>query len=354
MKKSYLMIAAAAALFAACSETDTFKEVEIQDAPIAFDQALNKTTRATIASEANLASEGGFIVYGYKTATAATLSWSSYQTIFAGVNVKSTNSGVSWAYDNLRFWDKNSTYNFYAIAPFNPTAGSYSLVENTAPNALKFKITGATSAISTASDDFIIDRDGATEVDGNYTGTHATVNFDFHHIMAKVQFALKSTLTAGTVTVSRLVMTGWNSGAGTFTQTLTATPTQLDKTEWTIPSAGTGSATLVGSGATQSSIELTCSASATATAVTDWYIMVPQEIAASTLTFTVDYTYTDANNYSETFTDQVATLTAAQTWGTDSHTTYTLDIKPAAIEFDVTSICGFDVNGGQATPITVQ
>ena len=355
MKKSYLMIAAAAAMFAACSSNDTFKEVDVQEAPIAFEQALNKTTRATIASEANLASEGGFIVYGYKTPTAATLDWTSYQTIFNNENVKSTNSGSTWTYDNLRFWDKTSTYNFFAIAPYSPSAGTYSLVENTAPSALKFKITGATSAISTSSDDFLIDRDGALGVDGDYTGTHAVVGIDFHHIMAKVQFALKSTLASGTVTVTRLVMTGWNSGAGTFTQTLTATPTELVCTEWTIPTAGTGSATLVGSGATQSSIALTCSASATATDVTDWYIMVPQNIAASTLTFTVDYTYANAaGTYSETFTDQVATLTAAQVWGTDSHTTYTLDIKPAAIEFDVTSICGFDVDGGQATPIEVK
>ncbi len=335
------MIAAAAALFAACSSNDTFKEIESHDSPIAFEQALNKPTRATIASEANLASEGGFVVYGYKTTTAAPLNWSSYQTIFNGVNVKSTNSGSSWAYDNLRFWDRKSTYNFYAIAPYSPTAGTYSLVENSAPNALKFKITGAVSAKSADSDDFLIDRDGATGVDGDYTTTHDVVAFDFHHVMAKVDFKLKSTLTSGTIRVTSLVMTGWNSGAGTFTQSLTATPSVLANTEWSISTSGTGSATLVGSGASQSYVDLTCSANATATNVTDWYIMVPQNIEANKLTFTVTYTFTDGD-YSETFTDQVAKLTSAQTWGTDAHTTYTLDIKPAAIVFDVTSICDFD------------
>ena len=50
---------------------------------------------------------------------------------------------------------------------------------------------------------------------------------------------------------------------------------------------------------------------------------------------------------------RVAKLTAAQTWGTDSYTKYTLDIKPAEIIFDVTSVCGFDVNGGDH-PVTVE
>jgi hypothetical protein len=353
MKKSYLMIAAAAALLTACAGNDTIHDVEEPESAITFNQALNKTTRAYIADEAGLAGEGGFIVYGYKRKTSES-GWTAAQTIFNGVNVKSTNSGTSWSYDNLRFWDKNGTYNFFAIAPYNPTTGTYSLVANSAPEALKFKIEGAASAISTASDDYLIDRDGAKNVDGAYTGTtHPVVNIDFHHIMAKIDFKLKSTLSSGKITVTKLTMTGWNSGAGTFTQSLTATPTTLVNSEWAIPTAGTGNITLVGTGASQNSVELTCATEASPTAVTDWYIMVPQNIAASTLTFTVDYTFKDGE-YSETFEDQVATLTAAQVWGTDSHTTYTLDIKPAAIEFDVTSICGFCVDGGQADPIVVQ
>ena len=353
MKKSYLMIAAAATLLTACAGKDTFHEIEVQESPITFNQALNKATRAYIEDETVLAAEGGFSVYGYKK-KASEQNWNNAQTIFNNVNVKSTNSGTSWSYDNLRFWDKNGVYNFYAIAPYSPATGTtYSLVENTAPAALKFKITGAASAISTASDDYLIDRDGATGVNGSYTGaTHDVVNIDFHHIMAKIVFKLKSTLSTGTITVTRLVMTGWNSGAGTFTQTLTATPSTLEHTEWAIPTAGTGNITLVGSGASQTSVALTCSTSATATDVTDWYIMVPQTIAASTLTFTVDYTFTDGT-YNETFEDQVATLTNAQVWGTDSHTTYTLDIKPAAIEFDVESICDFCAYE-QNTPVVVQ
>ena len=69
MKKSYLMIVAAATLLSACGTNDSFKDVDTQDSRIAFEQALYKTTRAHIADESVLASEGGFIVYGYKKKT---------------------------------------------------------------------------------------------------------------------------------------------------------------------------------------------------------------------------------------------------------------------------------------------
>lgn len=331
MKKSYLMIAAATALFAACSSNDAFKEIDTQDAPIAFDQAINKTTRAYIADKAGLITAGGFGVYGYKNPG------QSQQTIFNNVQVNSTDQGTTWTYSPLRFWDKTQSYDFYAIAPYKESG--YSINTSTG----MFTITSVASAISTASDDYIIDRNGNKGVSGNYTDTHNKVTFDFHHIMAKVEFALKSTLSQGTINVTRLVMSGWDNGNGRFVQTLDDTPSTLVYGEWTISNPSTsGSVTLIGSGASESAKELTCSTNATASKVTDWYIMVPQSVAA--LTFTVDYTFTDGT-YVETFTNQVATLSTAQIWGTDSHTTYTLDIKPAAIEFDVTSICGFEVSG---------
>ena len=337
MKKSYLMIAAAAALFAACSQTDTFKDVDTQDAPIAFNQVVNKTTRATIdgattaAAKQALAAAGGFGVFGYKNPG------QNQTTIFNNVNVGSTDNGATWTYTPLRFWDKTQTYNFYAIAPYK--ASGYSITDG------MFTISSAAygKGTATATEDFIIDRDGNTGVSGDYTGTHATVDFDFHHVMAKVQFALKSTLSEGAITVTRLVMTGWDSGNGTFVQTETTTPNQLTSGEWSISTHGTGSVTLIGTGASDATIPLTCSTSATATAVTDWYIMVPQDI--TTLTFTLDFSYTNGT-YSDTFTNQVATV-SSQVWGTDSRTTYTLDVKPNPIVFNVTSICGFDAYDAQ-------
>ena len=70
MKKT-LYILASAALLTACSSNDTLKDIDTQESAIAFDQAINNTTRANIANNSVLAQEGGFIVYGYKKATSA-------------------------------------------------------------------------------------------------------------------------------------------------------------------------------------------------------------------------------------------------------------------------------------------
>ena len=360
MKKSYLMIAAAAALFAACSSNDTFKEV-VEETAIGFQPYASNETKAAITGSdnaarlASLASAGGFKVYGYKTIETSNL-WTqsgSISTIFNGTTVTSNNSGADWSYTGLRFWDKTATYNFYAVAPASPTHGSYDIIAPPTANYGRITITGATSAEKDDADDFLIDRTGAIgELGSSHTtASNPTVDFDFHHIMAKVEFALKSTLASGTITVSELTMKGWNSGTATFTQDLSITgaPSQLVYGEWQFTSNGTGDITLVGTGAGDASVALTCSSSASATPLTDWYIMVPQPITANTLEFTVTYTFNDGNGYTETFTDQPAKVEAAQTWGTDSHTTYTLDIKPAQILFDVTSVCGFDVNGSNPT-----
>ena len=368
------MIAAAATLLTACMGNDTFKDVDTQESAIAFEQVLNNTTRAAIGggttSEAltvakkRLAEEGGFIVYGYKRPSAAE-NWNSYQTIFENVNVKcidtdftdnddnTNNYGSTWGYDHLRFWDKNSKYNFYAIAPYNPTHGTYNLVDNSAPGALLFKITGAQYGKSDAADteDFLIDRDGAKDISGaTYSASGNKVGFDFHHIMTKVDFKLKSTLNYGKIEVTSLTMTGWNNNSATFTQSASYSPSTSNHSEWAITAQATpeGSVTLVPNSVQTEKITITCGGnSATAVDVNDWYVMIPQEISA--LTFTLTYKYIDDNetpsnasdDYQETFTDQVATVSTTQIWGTDTHVTYTLDIKPSAIEFDVTSICGF-------------
>lgn len=355
--KKYLFIATAAMVFAACSsDGDSFSENDENQVPISFDQFLTNETRAAIADVENLADEGGFVVYGYKAdkpATGTTADWTAtgIQTIFAAENVKSDDSGTTWTYDNLRFWDKQSLYNFYAIAPYNPASGTYSI---SGAETGYFTVTGAKSARYDDSDDYLVARGGQKNEDGDRSALpDKKVNFEFHHIMAKVDFKLKSTLSTGTITVTRLEMTGWDNGVGKFEQKRDVTPDTLHYGEWSIATAVAGDVTLVGTGASDDTIELTCDATDPEIEdVEDWYIMVPQPIAASNLTFTIDYTYTNGT-YTETFKDQVAAVPTRQIWGTDSHTTYTLDIKPGVIEFGVTSICGFCVKD-PANPVDVE
>ena len=345
MKKSYLLMAAAATIFAACSETDLVNPVYEAQNEIGFENHVGKTTRAEITDEAALAAEGGFVVWGWKTPT-ANIAWASATNIFNGVNVfAQTVSGDAtvWTYTNKKYWDKTSTYNFYAVAPYSPTSGAYSI--SGAADGL-ITITGAQSALASVSDDFLIDRDGATGINGatvNTEGKHNKVGFDFNHVMAKVTLKLLSgDINEGDViTVTKLTMSGWNSNNGTFVQKSDYTASTTNHSEWTITDKTVGSVTFEKTGGYTLN-------ETTAVAVEDSYIMVPQTIAASTLKFTVDFTITykdddddPENNVTEEFIGHEGTLATAQIWGTDTHTTYTIKVGPQPIEFDVTSVKGF-------------
>lgn len=339
MKKSILLLAVAAS-FAACTQNEEINDA-ISQQEIKFDQVLNKTTKAEIVNEAALANEGGFAVYGGITP----LPSSNSSLTFNGVNVKSDGAN-GWTYDNKRYWNKTATYNFYAIAPYAPANGSYSFA-----NTGMFSITGAKSALATESDDFLIDRDGDTSISG---ASPRTVSFDFHHIMAKVAFFVKkSEDITETITINSLTMTGWNAGLGNFTQTLTATPTTLEHTEWNIQTTEDGVASVI------STDKVLTSTADSANCST--YIMVPQTIEytaangetdATGLTFNIEYTITYEDDFVETVNYKTV-VASNQVWGTDSYTTYTLTIGATAIDFDVTSICGFCNDGGN-TSVPVQ
>lgn len=338
MKKNYFMIAAAATMFAACAETDLVNDVNVATAPqaIGFETFANKATRAEITDVTGLQGVG-FQVWGYKAATAETMDWTNQYTVFDNVAVSYTDG--AWGYEDKQYWDRTSTYKFYAAAPNTPDGVTYSIDAETG----MITIDGAASAISTSSNDYLIDRDGELNVDGDYKGTsHDAVDFDFHHIMSKISFKLKAAVPE-TIKVTNLTMTGWNAGAGKFVQTSNATPTSAnDDDEWSIATAADGNITLVGTGATDAEITLNADM-ATVSEVTDKYIMVPQTIAAEGLTFTIDFEIEG-----EKFVAQVGKLAAEQIWGTDAHITYTISVGPDVIDFNVTKVCNWD-NGSQRT-----
>lgn len=331
MKKSYLILAAVAGLFASCSQNEDVTKIVEEDTPILFEQYTNNVTRAEIVDEQALAQAGGFKVWGYKAKTTG-LNWSTSTktTIFDATVVTGTDVvSPEWTYTPLKYWDKTSSYKFFAGGPVNHTNGTL------AWNSDLFTVTGAQSGkAATSLSDFVIDR-VVKEADGATPPT--AVSFDFHHIMAKLTFKVQRTVDA-TINITSMTMTGWNSGNGNFAQSkVDGTWTSIDCTEWTIPTAGTGDITLIGTGAGNESVSLTTN---DATTLTDVYIMVPQAIAANTLTFTLTYTLNG-----ETFSDQVGVLADAQTWGTDTSNEYTIKVGPQAILFDVASVCDFCVAG---------
>lgn len=323
MKKSYLMMAAAATMFAACTQSDFVNEVP-EEAPqaIGFENHIGKSTRAAITDVDDLKNaEGGFTVWGYKTSL-ATPNWGSQTTVF---NEQEVEWDGAWKYSPIQYWDKKSTYKFYAAAP----AGDYDIVAATG----FITIPNVASAKYTDSKDYLVTR-GAKTQDGTNT---ATVKFDLHHTMTKVVVELQRT-TDAKITVTSLSMSGWDNALGTFTQNSESTPGDAtDTDEWTLATPEVaGNAKFVGAGCTDTEVVLNDD---DAVEVKDYYVMVPQEIDAETLTFTLSY---EING--QTFIDHVGALAAAQVWGTDVEVTYTVKVGPASIDFDVNSICNWEHN----------
>ena len=209
MKKSYLMIAAAAALFAACAENSTFKDVDTQDVAIGFEgKYVNKATRAEI-NEAWFQTSGKhFGVYGYKGASFA---------LFTNEDVSW--NGSDWVHTTVRFWDKNATdYNFYAHAP---RAAAHTFTDK------KYTFTSipVISDINNGDPDIVVATPITAMGYGNCTQTSVDghgeghVEFDFHHILSKLAFKVKTSVpaTAAEITVTEVKL-DFPTGTATWTQ----------------------------------------------------------------------------------------------------------------------------------------
>ena len=344
MKKNYFLMAAAAAMFAACSETDMVNavneaQVEAQNA-ISFEAFAGKATRAEY-SNTNL--PGSFAVWGWKTAAAATPDWSASAITQVFNEVVATKSGDVYDYANKVYWDKTSTYKFFAVAPgTEPTGVSYTIsgVDGF------ITIDGAESAKAADSEDYLITR--AAELQAG-TASTTPVTFDFHHTMSKVSFVVANSLTDKEIVITSLTMTKWNDSKGKFVQTSNVAP-NAGKTsgfvcdEWSLADGVMdGAATLIGTDASETTVTLAAGANQT---LTDSYIFVPQTITATVaagvptdgLTFTLTYMIG-----TEVFEGHVGIL-PTQVWGTDMHTTYTINVGPDAITFGEPTVCAWHPN----------
>ncbi|MBR4301991.1 MAG: fimbrillin family protein [Bacteroidaceae bacterium] len=333
MKKSILLLAVAAS-FAACTQNEEINDA-ISQQEIKFDQVLNKTTKAEIVNSSDLATPG-FSVFGKKTPNAGgDAFWVFGKDSEAnGTQVSSNNDGESWSYTGTQYWDKVATYNFYAAAPYNANITFDKETE-------LFTFSNVTWGTATdVAYDYLIDRNGATVNAAEEGATKNAVAFEFHHVMAKVDFKVMTTIDG--VKINKLVMQGWNANEATFAQVASAanldeTWSVIDYSEWAMEDATLEGKVIVSS----ESISITQNAEAVTYGET--YIMVPQNIAA--LKFIVDYEIAG-----EPFINQPVTL--ASVWGTDSHITYTLNIGGGSepINFTVNSVCGFCVNPGTEDP----
>lgn len=296
MKKSYFLMAATAALFAACAETDFVNEAAVVEgnAPqaIGFEGFAGKSTRAEIAN-VGLLQDAGFNVWGY-TGTAPE------DVVFDGDNVDYDDG--AWTYvdgdpDVLKPWEAGKTYLFGAIAPQTATG--------TLSNAGVYTITGATSGYAKDVTDYLI-----AETQSIPSNEARLVTLDFKHIMSKV--SVKVTGSAD-VTINKIEMKGWKNDAGSFTS----------PTTWAIASDATANYTNVYDAGTGNYVE---TAIVNGNSGAEPFLIVPQ---TATLTFKLTYKVGALDYVKEV---EVADQVLAQ----NTHTTFTFSVGAAYILFDAT------------------
>ena len=243
MKKSYLMIAAAAAFLAACSNSDSFKEPEINQQTIGFATFSKKATKAENSQETAKLSlinhHSTFSVWGYKdvqstyvfgTSTTAgqkvvgtagtaavlyadvdeynaakgtSLDATEFDALSDAEKTKTPAVDEKWEYTPVRFWDRNSNYyEFYAAAPETTADPKWTLNANTAdladdyftlgPVVLTNSTLTSTSYVESMKDQSNIDYMIASpkNVANNQYGT-APVQIEFNHILSRLNITVK-------------------------------------------------------------------------------------------------------------------------------------------------------------------
>lgn len=156
MKKGYILIAATIAVFTACQDNDSIKEIRNEanssDA-ISFSAFSTKQTRAensdALYTWLFINNHDDFQVWAFKDIAPA-----ADKAVFDGteVTVGSTADNTTYTYSPLRFWDKTAgKYHFYAAAPAfaeNAAEGWDFEDENIAENAIDAGYFKTTSTIT--------------------------------------------------------------------------------------------------------------------------------------------------------------------------------------------------------------
>ena len=299
MKKSYFLMAAAAAMFAACSETEVLNVAQ-ESAPkaIAFETYAGSATRVDPTAEnsgmpfspALEAHHDDFLVWGYKNTA----------TDYVFENVKVSYAG-GWSYyqagiQNYVYWDKAAnSYEFYAAAPATTATPSFwTLNENSDASqaddyftTAEFTVaahniaTGAASATGSfkgaATDLMIANKETVTSIGSD-------VQLDFMHILSRLNITVATSL-SNTVKLVSLTVNGLGATAS-FDESNVADPSTGTYRRW-----GSKVASIWTEGVTTGSVTYTALAdqpvNATAKYVLEALVM-PQAAAHETITITQD------------------------------------------------------------------
>lgn len=204
-------------MLASCWETEKIgKDYVNEENPtvIGFNTVSEKATRAT-ASETDLEYyHNSFNVYSTKTSN--NITDATPEVVFDGnleadlISFDSTRMAPNnWTYSPYRYWDKQATYAFVAVAP-NSKIVKYSKSENVADNAGTFVTTNTTGYTLVGQNLQTSDAPADAEIRKGFTGANGgdtdimtsgkitrnganpaeDVNLEFHHILAKLNIAI--------------------------------------------------------------------------------------------------------------------------------------------------------------------
>ena len=223
MKKELFVLAGTAMmLFQACQDTSVVTTIERESNEIQFANYVGGMTRASRGTGATFVAGDQMEVYGYQTTSENDLA-----VLFNKQLVRNTGEAI-WTYDYLKYWEKNSTYDFYAIFPYSD-ANSFD-----ATNRL-FSVTDFTVK-DTASQQ--VDLMIAQRIVGRQS--YDVVNFVFNHVLSNVNFNIKTASEFNTNGIAKVVVksfdvtglyskgsfaqTGWSSNVfnGTWTPDVTS------------------------------------------------------------------------------------------------------------------------------------
>lgn len=207
MKKSYLMIAAAAMVMASCAENyelkNDLKDGDNNQTKISFASFAEKATRASQSNNLEFY-HNTFAAYSTKKANEGGL----ISTVFDGTDkdivtyIASAEAPNDWTYAPYRYWDKQAVYEFAAVAP-----NSHSIKFAVSADAMLasgdfvgtytlngFNLQQATPGseqlyIGFASGDIDIMTASVKPQDGK--NHDAEVNLIFKHILSKLNVAVK-------------------------------------------------------------------------------------------------------------------------------------------------------------------
>lgn len=344
MKKSFLLIATTAMIFAACSETDSFKEVASEDVEIGFESPyLSKPTKAEINDAWRTTDGSAFGVYGYKAGSSAI-------TLFNNEQV--TYGSSKWSHPNVRYWDKSASaataYSFYAYAPYIASGVSISDGFFTIPLGTQVF---ADATVADTKDLCIAQAvEGIGYANATYTNPSGTVLLTFNHVLSKLSFKVKKSNTLTYDVKLNSLSVGYPTATGVVwtqaTKPAAATATgAITYATYSAAAANTYGTSIV-TGKSQ-----TVNTEAAVIADAHSYIVSPVGNVTNSnaitkhainikMAYTIDYD-TNASDDVHINDPQEAYGVAEIAFAQGNHYYLTIIINPDAIEFDVKSIVGF-------------